>query len=134
MHMPSFLKRFRSAAGFTMIELLVVTTIIIVLTTIGLVSYQQAGQTARNGKRKADLQAIRQALVLFKTDNPDGTYPGGDFDAMMGEISPYLGSPVSTFQDPTGDTYEYTYQNTGTGFILQAQLEPEGDVHEVTNP
>jgi prepilin-type N-terminal cleavage/methylation domain-containing protein len=41
---------FASTAGFTMIELLVVTTIIILLTAIGLVGYRQVGQSARDGK------------------------------------------------------------------------------------
>ncbi|MCL4208570.1 hypothetical protein KJZ63_02975, partial [Patescibacteria group bacterium] len=54
--------------GFTMIELLVVTTIIIILTSIGLVSYTSANRSARNGKRKADMEMVRQALVLYRTD------------------------------------------------------------------
>jgi prepilin-type N-terminal cleavage/methylation domain-containing protein len=49
----------QSKGGFTMIELLVVTTIIIVLSTIGLISFRQTGMNARNGKRKADLENIR---------------------------------------------------------------------------
>src|SRR3972149_1590727 len=46
--------------GFTLIEILVVATIIIVLSTIGMASYQQAGVRARNGKRRADMETVRQ--------------------------------------------------------------------------
>jgi type II secretory pathway pseudopilin PulG len=59
--------------GFTMIELLVVATIIIVLSAVGLVSYRKAGESSRNAKRKADLEIVRQSLVLFRADN--GYYP-----------------------------------------------------------
>lgn len=55
--------------GFTIIELLVVATIIAVLVAIGSVSFANAGKSARNSKRKADLETVRQALVLYKSDN-----------------------------------------------------------------
>lgn len=60
-------------AGFTMIELLVVATIIILLSAIGLVSFSQANKRARDGKRKADLEQARSALELYRSDN--GFYP-----------------------------------------------------------
>ena len=59
--------------GFTLIELLVVATIIVVLSAIGLVSFTNAGKSARNSKRKSDLETVRQALVLYKSDT--GAYP-----------------------------------------------------------
>lgn len=69
--MPNKIRKHKS--GFTMIELLVVATIIIVLSAVGLVSYRKAGESSRNAKRKADLEIVRQALVLYKADN--GYYP-----------------------------------------------------------
>ncbi|PJC43527.1 MAG: hypothetical protein CO039_03740, partial [Candidatus Pacebacteria bacterium CG_4_9_14_0_2_um_filter_34_50] len=59
--------------GFTLIELLVVATIITILSAIGLVSFVNAGQGARDAKRKADLETVRQALVLRRSDL--GNYP-----------------------------------------------------------
>ncbi|PJC42609.1 MAG: hypothetical protein CO040_03550, partial [Candidatus Pacebacteria bacterium CG_4_9_14_0_2_um_filter_36_8] len=59
--------------GFSMIELLVVTTIMIILTTIALVSYRQATQNSRNAKRKTDMEIVRQQLILYRSDN--GCYP-----------------------------------------------------------
>src|SRR3989344_1793427 len=88
--------------GFTLIELLVVTTIIIVLSTIGLVSYRQAGMSARNAKRKADLETVRQALVLYRTEV--GTYPvvagssPANFTSMLTTINSYISS--DTMADP----------------------------------
>jgi general secretion pathway protein G len=118
--------------GFTMIELLVVTTIIIVISTIGLISFRQTGQNARNGKRKADLENIRSALVLYRSDN--GSYPNTDsFATMLTTISDYTSS-VSV-ADPTNDaTYFYEYSSSGATFTITAYLEPDAEVYTLTNP
>ena len=63
-----FVTSSKKQRAFTLIELLVVSTIIIVLSTIGLVSYRQAGLNSRNAKRKADLEIMRQAMMLYKQD------------------------------------------------------------------
>ncbi len=120
--------------GFTMIELLVVTTIIIVLTTIGLVSYQKASETTRNAKRKADLETIRQALVLYRTDS--GEYPDtSTFATMLTTISDYLGSNSTTFADPKNvSPYTYSYNSDGVSFTLTGALEPDGTAYQLSNP
>lgn len=134
------LKNITKHAGFTLIELLVVTTIIIVLTTIGLVSYQRATINSRNAKRMTDLETIRQALVLYRTDA--GCYPGGNgacdigtvnFANMIGEISAYVGA--TTIADPrnTGN-YVYSYTSDGATFTLTAVLEPDEEPYPVSNP
>lgn len=127
--------------GFTMIELLVVATIMVVLTTVALVSYRNATQNSRNAKRKTDLQTVRQALVLYRSDN--GCYPADStFPAMLATISEYISE---TPYDPQGSSgsplYTYTPSGTGscgsgqaTGFTLQAELEPDEAVYTVSNP
>jgi type II secretory pathway pseudopilin PulG len=62
-------------SAFTFIEILVVATIIIILTTIGMASFRTANQSARDAKEKSDLESIRQAMVLYKTQY--GSYPVG---------------------------------------------------------
>jgi prepilin-type N-terminal cleavage/methylation domain-containing protein len=122
----------QSTAGFTMIELLVVSTIIIILTTIGLVSYRQVGYSARNGKRKADLETVRQALVLYRTDT--GSYPSGTtFSTMVTTISDYLSTVTVT--DPKNTTpYVYGYSSNGVTFTLTTALEPDGTAYTLANP
>lgn len=126
------LKQFKQQLGFTMIELLVVTTIIIVLTAIGLVSYTSANRNARNGKRKADLEMVRQALVLYRTDN--GSYPSGSvFNNMMTTISDY--TSATTVTDPKNEgVYVYSYTSDGIEFTLSAYLEPDDTLYAITNP
>ena len=133
-----------SQQGFTMIELLVVATIIVVLTTIGLVSYSQALQNGRNAKRKTDLEVLRQALVLFKADN--GYYPDTDTAGLQSTlgttyVSNFPVDPKAT-QNPVF-TYTYTPGTcAGSGpvkcqaFTLDAVLEAGASTtaYSITNP
>lgn len=123
-------------AGFTMIELLVVATIIIVLTTIGVVSYRNASMNSRNAKRKSDLETVRQALVLYRSEM--GSYPveAGGFSGVVTELQNegYLSSGSEQFQDPSGGSYSYSCVNSCAGFTLSAELEGEEDPYELRNP
>lgn len=92
-------KRQSKKKGFTLIELLVVSTIIVVLSVVGLVSFSSASQKARDAQRKADVESVRAAAVLYKIDN--GFYPSGetalmDIDTLVAERSVVekLGSAV----------------------------------------
>ena len=107
--------------GFTVIELLVVIAIIAVLTTVGLVSFTQTNKRARDGKRKADLEQIRSALVLYRTDN--GTYPASISWSNMTPIQTYISA--TTIQDPLSTPHpQYTYSSSGGNtFTVCATLE-----------
>jgi len=67
------MRRLRSSAGFTLIEIMVVVFILGLLAT--LVAPKIIGRTddARRTKAAADIRAIEQALQLYKLDN--GAYP-----------------------------------------------------------
>lgn len=122
----------RPSSGFTMIELLVVATIIILLTAIGLVSYRQVGQNARNGKRKADLETVRQALVLYRSVN--GSYPAtSTWTTMIGQLTNYI-SATSVTDPKNASPYVYSYTSNGTTFTLTGYLEPNATVYSLSNP
>ena len=59
--------------GFTLIELMIVMAVLSVLAVSGLASFQASQRNARDGRRKADLETIRQALELYRREN--GRYP-----------------------------------------------------------
>lgn len=61
--------------GFTLIELMIAIAIIGVLATIGFTAFQGTRKSARDAKRKADMEAIRSALEMYKADK--GCYPCG---------------------------------------------------------
>ncbi len=118
-----------------MIELLVVATIIILLTTLGVVSYRQASISSRNAKRKADLETVRQALVLRRSDA--GSYPSGTFSVVVGTLvdEGYLSDGIDRFTDPLSDrSYSYAVGGGGTTFTLTAALEPGTTTYVLRNP
>lgn len=106
---------FKMKKGFTLIELLVVITIMGILMGILLVSYQGARVSARDGKRKADLEQIRSALQMYHSDC--GVYPSGlDFSgsgSLIGQEDACDGNNYMTQipQDPlSGANYTYKYK------------------------
>ena len=56
------------ASGFTLIELMVVMTIIVTLATIGMVQYRQRVQFARESVLKDDLFKMRDAIDQYYAD------------------------------------------------------------------
>lgn len=65
--------RMRSARGFTLMELLVVMSLIVLLTSIGLMAYQTSVQRGREAVLKEDLFRMRDAIDQFYVDK--GKYP-----------------------------------------------------------
>ncbi|OGE75347.1 MAG: hypothetical protein A3C85_02345 [Candidatus Doudnabacteria bacterium RIFCSPHIGHO2_02_FULL_48_21] len=65
------------SAGFTIIELLVVISIIALLASVILVSLNSARAKARNAKRVSDLLQIQTALELYYDDNNRYPVSGG---------------------------------------------------------
>ncbi|MGB9911058.1 MAG: prepilin-type N-terminal cleavage/methylation domain-containing protein [Microgenomates group bacterium] len=106
--------------GFTLIELLVSLSIIAILIGLALVSYQGAQRSSRDGRRKADLEQIRSALEMCRTDT--GSYPSGTLvsgnNITCGSVT-YLTIP----SDPLSDR-QYVYTNIDrTSYTLCAALE-----------
>ncbi len=60
--------RARNARGFTIIELMVVMTIIVTLATIGMVQYRQSVQFARESVLRDDLFKMRDAIDQYYAD------------------------------------------------------------------
>ena len=103
--------------GFTLIELLIVITIIGILATFVVASFTSAQAKARDSKRKSDIDAIKKALELAKSDSNGGAfYPG---------ISGSSANISSTFTVPALVAGAYiqavpqdpTYTLTASGYI-----------------
>ncbi|MBW7955946.1 prepilin-type N-terminal cleavage/methylation domain-containing protein [Patescibacteria group bacterium] len=103
-------------SGFTLIELMVVVAIIGVLMAAGIIAFSNAQVTARDAKRKADIDAISKAFEQYYADH-NGLYP------------PTTGSFVSYFptntrpRDPRfGIEYSYVIVSP-TDYCICATLE-----------
>lgn len=64
----------KNVSGFTIVELLVVISIIGILSTLGLISYDKIQTDARDQQRDTSVKVIGEALEKYYTDN--GEYPG----------------------------------------------------------
>jgi prepilin-type N-terminal cleavage/methylation domain-containing protein len=121
--------------GFTMIELLVVISIIGVLTTLAIANFTGGQQRARDTSRKNDLRIVRDALETYKLDQTTGTYPTpaatNTWTTLMTTLTSgtYLKNAVSDPKNGSPAIYVYTYatQNSNTDFTLKACLESSTD-------
>lgn len=129
----------RPPTGFTLIELLIVIGIIGVLVAISLFGLQGARESARDAKRKNDLETIRSALELYRSDC--GGYPavlptGGS--SLKGDGSSTSCSSSNVYvtavpQDPQDPARGYTYTSSSKSVYtlctsLEQAPEPAQDV------
>ncbi len=111
--------------GFTLIEILVVATIIGLLTTVGATGFQSVTRGGRDALRKADLEQIRSAMEIYKSENNHYPTPTGGFpDISSDYINPYP-------DDPKPSIYKYYYnQTTSLDYELCAHLENGNDIDD----
>ncbi len=104
-------------------------TIVITLSAIGIASYRSANQKGRDGKRKSDVNQVRAALEMYRSDN--GLYPntgdgsGNDWDGMLSTLgSGYINNVPLDPRSNDGWTYYYN-SSDGYTYIICALLESE---------
>lgn len=115
-------------SGFTLIELLIVLVIIGILVTLSTFGLQGARESARDQRRKADLETVRSGLEIYRSDC--GVYPGSlpsPGYSLVGDDS--TSSCLSTNNyisempgDPQGSV-AYEYNVVGGSYELCAMLE-----------
>jgi len=117
------MKQLKTHQGFTFIEMLVVVTIMAVLTAVGASSFKVANQKARDGRRLGDLQQIRAALELYRTDQ--NVYPTtAQFPAVGGNLTFGTTTYMSDRPGDPSSGYFYSYTSaTGATYTLCAALE-----------
>lgn len=113
---------FKHSSGFTLVELLVAITIIGVLSSIVAMGYAGQLKKARDGKRKADLENIRSALEIYRSDC--GAYPtSGAFPFGTAFNDCHGNQDMATVpNDPSGGNYSYV-QSSSNSYSLCANLE-----------
>jgi general secretion pathway protein G len=73
-------RRSRCAHGFTLIEILIVVTILAIMATIVIPHFSNASVTARENMLKDELRYLRTQIIVYKAQHKDVSpgYPGGD--------------------------------------------------------
>lgn len=116
--------RMKNKQGFTLIEVLVVISVIGLLAVLVMGSYLLQLRKGRDGQVKADLDRMRVAFEEYLTDND--CYPTD-----VNELSPYLKDvPL----DPATDTklyYDTNDPTCPTWYRFFSQLENDADADKV---
>jgi len=106
--------------SFTLIEILVVTTIIVLLTATAVVTYSTFLKQSRDARRKADLGQISAALEMYRSNND--AYPTTGLSQLTAPTIYIQSVPT----DPRNPTYTYYYSATASDYTLGAYLEGGG--------
>jgi len=94
--------------GFTLIELMVVISIIGILSSIVVAGLNGARESARDVRRISDIKNIELALSLYYSDN--GYYPCSIYSNPCGQLAPFTPIYMSTVPtDPANQSSGYYY-------------------------
>lgn len=119
-----------SQKAFTLVELLVVITIIAILSTIGLVAYGTFLKNARDARRQADLKFIQSALEEYHADQhyyPSGTTLGSSITNNTTPLKTYLTTVPKDPKDQSAYSYVASSCDNNsancTSYCLSANIE-----------
>src|SRR3989338_2758436 len=110
--------------GFTLIELLVVIALIGILASFAIASFTSAQAKGRDSRRKADLDAIKKALELYRGDQTAGTVPNAIYGGELTTPDYIKTIPV----DPKNNSpYFYSASGGFKDYTLRACAENDND-------
>ena len=131
--------------GFTLIEMLVVISLIGILAALALVSFTSSQKQARDVMRKSDLKQYQTVLESY-ANMASGLYPSrtssvSAHDALCPDLNVKFEPDISCLEDPkysTDATYRYYYRSNGTNgtasatvYVLWAKLENKANTYWV---
>jgi prepilin-type N-terminal cleavage/methylation domain-containing protein len=123
--------------GFTIVELLVVLSLVGILAGLLIVSLKSAQNSALDGRRKADLESIKLALEIYKSSCGTGAYPATGSVPFGSPLSCTVrGSSITIMtsvpQDPQFPTKSYTYTRINNSDYTTEAIFQTGQAYVVT--
>lgn len=108
--------------GFSLVELMVVISVIAVLMAVITVSFTTAQRKGRDTVRREDIGTIQKALEQYFVTN--GNYPTGSGCSAVTSTADFLPAGMPTDPRPTAN-YTITCDATGSTYCICAGLETE---------
>ncbi len=122
----------KKSLGFTLIEILVVVSIIGILAALLLANMVGIRERAADTRVKNNAAQLKNALRLYYNDNQ--TYPASSgTDPCDTTLSGILANYISSDLIPTGNDCRYGRTNTGDGFIACVVLQNNGGIEDDTS-
>lgn len=114
--------------GFSMIELLIVISIMVVLIGLSAFGLQQARESARDGQRKSDLETLRTGLSFYRADC--NAYPTPNSSHYINKpFQGTCGGATNTYIDNTPSDpvsgRNYYYMQSGQTYTICSSSESE---------
>ena len=123
--------RSKKKNGFTLVELLVVISIISILTVIIAANFVESQKKGRDAARKANLKSLSDAVNLYYADQ--GSFPssvsfGGElsFGTAASDKVIYM-KKIPSETSPNVKQLRYDVSGTNRSFRLYTNLENDGD-------
>ena len=110
------LSKLRNRKGFTLVELLIVITIIGILASIGLNTFTSAQMKSRDAKRKTQLKQLADAFEAYYNDK--GGYPADDGSGSL------LACGIDAEDTCTWGTSPMENTTTGTVYMVKLPQDP----------
>lgn len=123
-HLRQLKKKFGLATGFTLLELLVVISIIGLLVAISVAAFSVAQKRTRDARRTGDMKAMQEAMEQYYAAN--NSYPltnSGGCTTLVNNIGASFW-PGKKLVDPKNvNPYLYSCTTTASTYCLCADLE-----------
>ena len=109
----------RSAAGFTLVELLIVVVILAILASVVIPQFTNVSSDAKESSLRSNLATVRQAISLYRVQHNE-TYPGqggwAEFVTQLTTATAADGTPGSKYGPYLRDTFPANpFTETATG-------------------
>lgn len=121
-------KTYKNPEGFTLIELMIVITIIAILSVAGVTVFGNISKDARNATRKSDIAAISAALEQHYNDTVNKYCPAAAGTYCPVQATWFSGGVVPTDPGTAANYSGYPIAAAVATFNVCATLEPSGSV------
>ncbi len=120
----------KHASGFSLVELLVVITIMAILSVTAYVALGGQTAKARNSKRMQDLGAIQSAIEIYALNNgnkyPAALDDGNTTDPETDLVPKYMPKlPKDPSKNASGGNFDYAYGFSTNSYQLGTTLEED---------